>query len=113
MWFFRELARLLMKIAVIVVVAIVIAELRAVISGGDALHTFKIVSLALGALLLLLGAMGNGGPASRRVNYGIVTPGRGGRMSHAVAPRPGDPTLNASVVFIASGLVMLALGIFV
>ncbi|HEY2326472.1 MAG TPA: hypothetical protein VGH52_03210 [Gaiellaceae bacterium] len=111
MWVFRELTRLLMQIAVVVLVAIVIAEAKAVIGGGDAFHTFKITSIALGAFLLLLGAMGNGGPAARRVNYGIVTPGRGGRMSRAVAPRPGDPTLSATAVLIAGGLIMVALGI--
>ena len=50
--------RLLEKIAGAVVIAIVIAELRTLASGGDRLHTFQVSLVIMGAVLLMMGAMG-------------------------------------------------------
>ena len=113
MWVVRELARLVGRIAVAVLIAIVIAEVKALAVGGDAMHTFRLTLLVLGALLLLLGGTGTGSVASRRVNWGSITPGAGGVIFRGFQPRPEDPRLTAGAVFIGSGIAVLALGIFV
>ncbi len=113
MWVMRELARFVFRVAVAVLIAIVIAEVRALISGGDAFHTFRIVLLLMGGFCLLLGGTGTGSAASRRVNWGVVTPGRGGRLLRGFQPKPEDPTMTASAVFIGTAVVLLVLGALV
>ena len=113
MWVVRELSRLLGRVAVAVLIAALIAEIRALASGGDFLHTWKIMDLVLGCFLLLLagtGARTTG--AARRVNWGIITPGRGGILSRPVFAHVEGPTLTASAVFVGSALALFALGIF-
>ena len=111
MWVVRELTRLLTRIFVAVLIAIVIAEGRAVIAGGDTMHTFRWVLIAVGAVFLLLGGTGTGSAASHRINWGEITPGRGGVIFRGIAaPRPGEPRLAPGAVFITSGLILLVLG---
>jgi hypothetical protein len=109
-WVFRQLFRLIGRIAVAVLIAIAIAEVRAVLTGGDTMHTFRIVLLLLGGLMLLLGGTGTGSAASRRVNWGQITPGRGNIFFRGFRPKPEDPTLTPGAVFIGSGVVLLVLG---
>jgi hypothetical protein len=111
MWIVRELTRLAARIAVAVLIAIVIAEVRALLDGGDTFHTFRVVLMLVGGLFLLLAAGGSGSVASHRVNWGEITPGAGGVIFRGFRPRPEDPTLTPSAVFIGSGLVLLALGV--
>ena len=113
MWVVRELVRLLARIAVAVLIAILLAEIKTVVSGGDTTHTFRIMLLALGAVMLLLGGTGTGSAASDRVNWGTITPGLGGVIFRGFQPKPEDPTLTPGAVFIASGIVLLALGLFI
>jgi hypothetical protein len=106
----RELVRLLSRIVVAVLIAIVLAEIKTIVSGGDTTHTFRITLLAIGAVMLLLGGTGTGSAASQVVNWGEITPGLGGVLFRGFQPKPEDPTLTAGAVFIASGVVLLALG---
>ena len=110
MWIFRELARLLSRIFVAVLIAVVFAEIRALIGGGDTMHTFRWVVLGLGGVFLLLGGTGTGSTASRVVNWGEITPGRGGIVFRGFQPKPEDPRLTSNAVFIASGIALLVLG---
>jgi hypothetical protein len=109
MWIFRELLRLIGRIAVAVLIAIVIAEIRALASGGDTFWTFRIVLMLLGALFLLLAGAGQGGAASERVNWTDIFSVQG--YFPALAARPGDPRLTPTAVFVGSGFVLLALGV--
>ena len=99
-----------MRVGFAVLVAIVIAEIRAIVSGGDTLHTFRIVLLLLGGLFLLLGGTGTGSTASHVVNWGEVSPGLGGRIFRGFRPKPEDPRLTATAVFIGTAVVLLVLG---
>jgi hypothetical protein len=110
-WVLRELSRLVGRIAVAVLIAIVIAEFRALVTGGDTFWTFRIVCMLLGAFFLLLGGSGTGSAASRRVNWGTITPGAGGVIFRGWQPKPEDPRLTANAVFIGSGIVLLVLGV--
>jgi hypothetical protein len=109
-WLLREVARLLGRIAVAVLIAIVVAEVRAIASGGDTFRTFRLVLMMLGGLFLLLGGAGRGSTASRMVNWGQITPGRGGFLFRGFRPKPEDPRLTAGAVFIGSGVASLVLG---
>ncbi|HZQ16676.1 MAG TPA: hypothetical protein VFA82_07875 [Gaiellaceae bacterium] len=111
MWVLRELARLLARIAVGVLIAIVIAEIRAVAGGGDTPRTFRIILLVLGGLYLLLAAGGTGSAASRMVNWGEATAGRGGMIFRGFRPRPDEPRLSAGAVFVGSAIALFALGV--
>jgi len=99
-----------MRVAVAVLIAVVIAEIKALASGGQSLWTFRIIAMLLGGFYLLLGASGTGSAASRRVNWGAVTPGFGGFLFRGYQPKPTDPRLTPGAVFIVSGIVLLALG---
>jgi len=107
----RELSRLLVRVGIAVAVAGVIAGVKAAASSGGALHTWKITLLALAGLMFLLAGTGRGA-AHRRLNaamdhgpsYIMRIPG--------MTPKPDDPTLTTSAVFVGSGLALLALGLF-
>lgn len=112
MWVLRELSRLLARIAVAVAIAALVAEVRALLTGGDFANTWKIMMLLLGALMLLLaGAGGSTTMASRVVSWGEITPGRGGTIMRGFFAGTEGPQLTASAVFFASGLVMIALAL--
>lgn len=111
MWFFRETFRLVWMIVVATAIAAGIASLWALLSSGDLVHDLRISFFIFGAVTLLLAGAGNRSTMSaRRVNWGIITPGRGGAISRAVRARPGDPTLTASAVFVGSAIVLFVLG---
>jgi hypothetical protein len=112
-WVVRELSRLLFRIGVAVLIASLLAEVRALVTGGDFAHTWRIMMLLLGCLMLLLAGAGSHSTASaRRVNWGIITPGRGGILSRPVFADVEGPQLTASAVFFGSALALLALGLF-
>jgi hypothetical protein len=112
-WFARELSRLLLRVGIAVLIAVLIAELRALANGGDTGRTFQVIMLLLGGLYLLLAGTGTGSTASRVVNWGEITPGRGGVIFRGFRPKPEDPTLTPAAVFIGSGVACLAIGLFV
>lgn len=113
MWIVRELIRLLEKIAIGFAVALVIALGWAVISKHSFRTDFRNTSLLVGALTVLMGAMGRGSPFERRMDYGI-TEQAWGRIPGVSSLKfnPEDPTLTAGAVFIGSGAALLAVALF-
>jgi uncharacterized membrane protein YhaH (DUF805 family) len=108
MWIVRELLRFVGRIAIALLIAIVIAEARALFSSGDTVHTFRIVCILLGCLYLLLAAGPGQSLGGRRMNDTSwwVTQSLGyGKFEMA----PG-PKMTATAVFVGSGLALLALG---
>ena len=111
MWLPRELLRLLEKIFIAVVVAVVLAEIRTLISGGDRLHTFQISLVIVGALLLMMGAAGNDSAYDSHLSA----------VGHYWAQRTGvddrnaqvGPVLTAGAVFGISGAAVIALGLLI
>jgi hypothetical protein len=113
MWVVRELCRLLVRVAVAVGIATLIAEVHALVYGGDYLHTWRITMLALGCLMILLGGAGGSTTMSRRVvNWGEITPGRGGTIMDGFFADVEGPQLTASAVFVASAFALFALALF-
>jgi hypothetical protein len=111
MWLLRELLRLLEKILIAVTVAIVVAELRTLASGGDRLHTFQISLVIVGAFLLMLGAAGTDSTYDRHLS----AVGRyWGQLSGVREPESQvGPVLTAGAVFVISGVVVIALGLLI
>jgi hypothetical protein len=105
MWVARELLRLCSRSGFAVLIAVVIAETRAVVSGGDMFWTFRVVLMLLGALYLLLAAGPGASLDGRKVTHMSAFLGVG-RFDHI----PG-PKLTATATFIASGVLLLALGL--
>jgi hypothetical protein len=115
MWVVRETIRLASRIGIAVLIAIVVAEVRAVVGGGDTLRTFRITLLLLGCLMLLLASAGAAigqKKAHQQANlFGAWRPeslGLGESLTRA-----GGPTLTPAAVFVGSGVALLALGLFV
>jgi hypothetical protein len=112
MWMFRELARLVFQIGVATAVASIIAGLWALAS-GDFFDNLRIVFLLFGGLLILLAGAGNrASTTNRNLSWGILDGVRGySLLSPAFTPRPGQPTLTASAVFVGNGAVLIVLGL--
>jgi hypothetical protein len=109
MWIIRELMRFVGRIAIALLIAIVIAEARALISGGDTFRTFRIVCILLGCLYLLLAAGPSASLGGRRMSDTSwwVTQSMGwGKLQHVTGPK-----MTATAVFIGSGLALLVLGV--
>jgi len=109
MWIARELMRFLGRIAVALLIAIVIAEVRALISGGDTLWTFRIVLMLLGCLNLLLAAGPGASLGGQRMNdtsWWLTQSLGWGKLQHVPGPR-----MTATAVFIGSGIILLVLGL--
>lgn len=110
MWVVRELSRFVEKIVIAVLIAIVIAELRTLISGGDRMHAFQISLLLLGAAMIALGAMSPNSNYSRRAD--VMTRYWDRRIGVTAQNERFDagPTLTPIAVFVASGLIVIVLG---
>jgi hypothetical protein len=110
MWVARELLRLVVRVGIAVAIAGVVAAVKAAASSGGALHTWKITVLALAGLMFLLAGTGRGA-AHRRLNQAMDHGPNYLMRFPGTAPKPDDPTLTESAVFVGSGLVLLALGL--
>ena len=114
MWIVRELFRLVSRVVFGAALAILVAGLWALASNGDFSHATRVMLLLFGCLLILLAGGGSKTTmTSRVINWGEVMPGRGGLIFRGVRPRPGQPTLSATAVFIGSGAVLIVLGLTV
>jgi hypothetical protein len=114
MWVVRELLRLLIRIVCATAIAIIVAGVWAFVAGGDFSRAMRVMLLLLGCILILIAGAGNRtSAASRSAMDWRVFAGIRGRLSPAVAARPGQPTLTASAVFIGSGAVLILLGVIV
>jgi hypothetical protein len=113
-WVVRELLRLAEKIAIGFAVALVIALGWAAIGKHSFTTDFRNTCLLVGALTLLMGAMGRNTPFERRMDYGI-TEQAWGRIPGVSTLKfnPEDPTLTAGAVFVGAGAALLAFAIFV
>ena len=110
MWVVRELLRLLSRIALAVAIAAAIAGVKAAVSGGGALHTWKVTLLALGCLMLLLGMVGNRESASnRRLNSGVDHAANFVMRIPGIPATTEGPTLTTNAVFVGTALALLAL----
>jgi hypothetical protein len=113
-WVIRELSRFLFRISFGAALAILVAGVWALASGSDFAHSLRIMLFLFGALLLMLAGAGNRASATnRRLGWLAITPSRGNVIARWSVPRPEDPQLTASAVFVGSGAVLIVLGFVV
>jgi hypothetical protein len=113
-WIVRELIRLVEKIAIGFVIALVIALAWAAVSKHSFTTDFRNTCLLVGTLTVLMGAIGRNTPFERRMDYGI-TEQAWGRIPGVSSLKfnPEDPTLTAGAVFVGTGAALVAFAIFV
>jgi hypothetical protein len=71
-WFLRELIRLVEKVVLGFVIALVLAVLWAAVSEHSFSHALYMTTLFLGCALLLMGAIGRGSNLDRSMDAGIT-----------------------------------------
>jgi hypothetical protein len=115
MWILRELIRLLEKIAVAVVIALVLALIQVPFrDNGGFVAGFQLSCIIVGAFLLLMAGVGSDSNFARRMDYGVTESALGRVPGVSTLNRTGeDPHLSAGAVFVGSGLVVLAIGFLV
>ncbi len=114
MWVVRELLRLVEKIVLALLVALVLAAAQAWLRGhGDFMAGFRISCLIMGALLLLMAGVGNDTNWARSMDFGATLAARGRIPGFSSLERSGDdPTLTPGAVFAGAGIVTLLVGFF-
>jgi hypothetical protein len=106
MWALRAVAQLLYHVAIGVVVAVAIAGVLALVHGGGFRHALAIACLAIGGLLLLMGASGRN-TAARTLETGGRMPG----LPATLRSQPGDTSLSVAAVFFLTAAALLVLGV--
>ena len=114
MWLVRELLRLIVKIALGFLIALALAALWAALSAHSFGHDLYVTTLTLGCVVLLMGVIGRGSNLDRAMDAG-VTQAAWGRIPgvSSLNRRGEDPTLNPGIVFVLTGLALLAFAFFV
>ncbi len=108
MWVLRESLRLIQRVFVAVVIAVVVAEILTVLSSRDWAHELQICLMVVGGLVIALGAMGGGSMYQRDAEYWDRRALRyfgGMRPATAAGPR-----LAPGAVLFLSGAATIALG---
>jgi hypothetical protein len=107
----RELARLLVKVALAFVVALGLAAAQAPFRGGGFVHGLRVSCFVVGTLLLLMATIGRDNPFDRAMDYGVTRQAWGVITGVSTLRRvPEDPTLTPGAVFGLSGLALVVLG---
>lgn len=114
MWLVRELVRLVARVLLGFMVALVLAALWAAVSEHSFTHDLYVTTLTLGCVLLVMGAMGRGSNFDRGMDAGVTQAAWGRIPGVSTLERRGeDPTLRPGIVFVLSGLALLAFAFFV
>jgi hypothetical protein len=113
-WFARELARLLLKVGMGLIVALALATLWAVVGEHSFVHDLRITCSTLGGVALVMGAIGRGSNFERRMDYGVTEQYWGRVPGLSTLQRRGeDPTLAPGAVFFLTRVALLCFGFFV
>jgi hypothetical protein len=114
MWLLRELVRLVERIVLGFLVALVLASVWAAVSEHSFSHDLYVTTLFLGCVLLLMGAVGRGSNLDRSMDFSVTQAAWGRIPGMSTLERHGeDPTLNPGIVFVLTGLALLAFAFFV
>ncbi|HMB81970.1 MAG TPA: hypothetical protein VKI43_17970 [Vicinamibacterales bacterium] len=114
MWLVRELVRLVERIVLGFLIALVLAAIWAAVSKHSFTHNLYVTTLSLGCVLLLMGAVGRGSNFDRGMDYSVTQAAWGRIPGVSTLERRGeDPTLRPGIVFVLSGLALLAFAFFV
>ena len=114
MWFVRELARLIVRVAFGFVLALAIATLWAAIGEEGFATALRRACLGIGCLALLMGGVGRGSNFERAMGYTPTEQFWGGIPGvSALSSRGEDRRLAPGVVFFLTGAALLAFALIV
>lgn len=114
MWIVRELVKLVIRIAVIALVATLLSAGLALVASGGFQHDARIVFVVGGCFLHAIGGVGSGSNLERYMDRGVQQAAWGNIPGFdAVRSRPEDPSLAPGPAFFVSGLVLIAIGVAV
>jgi hypothetical protein len=111
-WIARELGRLVLRVVVISTVVLILGAGLALLGAGSFDANAKVLSIALGCILMAMGAVGRGSNVERFSDQGVMQaawgtiPGFDALQSH-----PEEPHLSPGAALFLSGLVVVALGV--
>jgi len=113
-WAARELARLVVRVALGFVLALALAALWAAIGEGGFESALRRTCLGAGCLVLLMAGIGRGSNFERTMAYTPTEQFWGRIPGLSTLQRHGeDRTLAPGAVFFVTGAALLALGLFV
>jgi hypothetical protein len=113
-WLLRELLRLVEKVVIGILVALAVAAIWAAVSQYSFTHNLHLTTLILGAVLIVMGAIGSGSNMDRAMDFGVTQAAWGRIPGVSTTERTGeDPTMRPGIVLVLTGLALLAFGFFV
>jgi len=113
-WIVRELARLVVRIALVVVAALAIAGILAAIGSGGFHTDARVFCIVLGCMLLAMAGVGRGSNVERYMDQSVTKVAWGQIPGFdAMKPHPEDPRLAPGAAFFCSGLVVIVLGVLI
>ena len=112
MWLARELAKLVLRILVAIVISLAIAGLLAAFSSHSFADAARVLCIVFGCGLLAMAGVGRGSNLDRYLDQNVTKTAWGTIPGVGVLKsRPEDPVLSAGAVFFCSGLALLVVGI--
>lgn len=112
MWFVRALLQLVLRIVVIMLVAFAIAMLLSLVGAGGFHKDARILTIAIGCVLLAMAGVGSGSNVARFMDVGVQQAAWGNIPGFdALHTQPEDPRIAPGAGFFASGLVLLTIGV--
>ncbi len=109
MWVVRALAQLALRLAFAVAIALGVASLRAYFAGGPFVDSLRLSCFAVGAFVVLMGAIGGAG-FDRALDAKVsVISSR--RLSGWMRTPPGEVSLSETALLVLAGTSLLATGV--
>jgi hypothetical protein len=113
-WVVRELLRLVEKVAIGFAIPMIAALIWAALSQYSFHRNLHLTTLILGAVLVVMGAVGSGSNLDRGMDFGVTQAAWGRIPGVSTTRRSGeDPTMRPGIVLILTGVALLAVGVFV
>ena len=115
MWLVRAFAQLVLVTAIVFAIAGAAAGLLAIVSAGEFVDGLRIMTLLIGALLVMMGAAGGGGALSRAADAEArqAALGRLPGIPSWAETRPEEPMISSGIVFAVSGFALIAVGLLI
>ncbi|HVU79506.1 MAG TPA: hypothetical protein VHC67_18165 [Gaiellaceae bacterium] len=114
MWILRELARLVLRVAIAAAVTTALAAFLALVGATPFMTAGRILCIVFGCMLLAMAGVGANSNVDRYMDQNVVKVAWGTIPGFdALKRHPEDPTLAPGAIFFCSGLVVIALGILV
>ena len=113
MWLVRAIAQLAVTVAIVFAIAAAAALLLAIVGGGEFADGFRIMTLLIGALLVMMGAAGGGFSRAADAEVRQAALGRLPGIPTWAESQSNEPRLTSGAAFVISGLALVAVGLLI